>query len=72
MANLTRDKRKTWAVQWRDNEGLRRTIRIGKVTGEIARATCAKIEKLISAHRHGVKPEPELLEWADSLDTIVR
>lgn len=63
MASLSRDKQGRFRVFWLDQDGRRRSIRLGKITKRNAERFLIYFERLLEARSLGLPPDPETQRW---------
>ena len=68
MASIIRQKSRRWIIQFSDQDGKRKTIRLGKVNRRIAEAVKVHIEQLIAARMGNHIPNDQTTRWLASLD----
>ena len=54
-------------VQFFDDEGRRKTLRLGKASIREANAFNTKVEQLLSAQAAGIDPSVDVVRWLDEL-----
>ena len=67
MASISRDKNGTKRILFTDEQGKRRTIRLGVVTAKAAESFKLRVETLITAQRMGVPLDGEVSVWLRDL-----
>ena len=67
MASISRDKNGTKRILFTDEQGKRRTIRLGDVNAKAAESFKLRVEALITAQRMGVPLDGELSAWLRDL-----
>ena len=71
MASISRDKNGTKRVLFTDEQGMRRTVRLGAVNAKAAESFKLRVEALIAARRMGIPFDSELAAWLRDLpDTM--
>jgi len=68
MASLTNDTDGKRRIQFKDTNGSRQTIRLGKMPKKNAESVKKKVEDLISAKITGDAPSDETARWLTTLD----
>jgi integrase len=68
MAGLGRGSGGSWQVSWRDAEGRKRAVRLGRMTRRSAESMQRRIEQLVDLRRVNERPPADLLEWSRGLD----
>jgi integrase len=63
MANLVDRGNGRWAVQFRNKDGYRKTVSLGKMPRRMAGLVRARIEELESAARSGLSASLEVMRW---------
>jgi len=68
MASLTNDTDGRRRIQFKDTDGRRQTIRLGKMPKQRANSIKTKVEDLVSAKITGHAPTDETARWLVGLD----
>jgi len=63
MASLSRDKEGRFRVFWLDQNGNRRSFRLGKISKRNAERFLTYFERLLEAKALGLTPDPETQRW---------
>jgi hypothetical protein len=71
MASIARDPGGKRRILFVDNDGKRKTIRLGKCPQRTAEAVKVKVEALVTAKLTGHAVEDEVARWVASLDTTM-
>jgi integrase len=69
MASISHDKKSgRRTIQFKDNDGSRKSIRLGKCDQKSAQAIRTQIEHLVAAKGHGTAMPPQTTEWLKTID----
>lgn len=68
MASLSSDKNGNRTIQFRDADGRRQTIRLGKMAKKTAEAVKLRVEHLVAAKLTGTAPDDETARWVVQLE----
>jgi len=71
MASLSSDTDGKRRIQFKDTEGKRQTIRLGKMPKQRATSIKQKVEDLVSAKITGHAPADETARWLTNLDAKI-
>ncbi len=67
MASVVRDLNGRKRIQFTDESGIRRTVRLGKCSQRAAKDVRDKLEALLGSLSLGMPVEPDVRRWLDSL-----
>ncbi len=67
MASVIRDPNGRKRIQWRDGDGTRRTLRLGKCAVKQAETVRLKIEAILAYRATGSSIDPDTARWVSSL-----
>ncbi|MEO1994523.1 MAG: phage integrase SAM-like domain-containing protein [Planctomycetaceae bacterium] len=73
MASISHDRKSgRRTIQFKDNDGSRKSIRLGKCDQKTAQAIRTQIEHLAAAKRNGTAMPPQTSEWLRTIDETLR
>ncbi|MEN1704603.1 MAG: tyrosine-type recombinase/integrase [Planctomycetota bacterium] len=71
MASITNESNGRKTIQFVGIDGIRRSVRLGKVSKSAAEMTKLRIERIVAAKRLGEPVDPETARWLQSVDGML-